>query len=184
MLSPGYLIRSHRLAAGLSQRELATRARTSAATLNRYEAGLIDPAVGTLNRILGACVRRRRRWASLAHLAPALVPALSAPDDVWRLVGEFLDDDASADDEEFINSVLDHPMATGETKIDALVAALGEYLSVQREVVPPSWTQAPIEVVPWWFVAGDRFASVSLRESPASFARRGIFVTRGGLERV
>jgi len=185
MISAAHLIRSHRRSAGLSQRQLARQAGTSAATLNRYEAGIIDPAVGTLNRILGACTSRRRRWASLAQLAPALASASeSAPNEVWRLVGEFLDDDKSANDEEFVNSVIDAPLPTGNPRADALVAALGEHLSVKRAIAPPAWTQVPIEVVPWWFVAGERFAAMSLRESPASFARRGIFVTSGALERV
>ena len=184
MIRAAHLIRSHRLAAGLSQRQLARQAGTSAATLNRYEAGIIDPTVGTLNRILGASTRRRRRWASLAALAPALVSASGAQDEAWKLVGEFLDDDKRADDDEFVSSVIDPPLPTGTRWADALVAALGEYLSVQREITPPSWTQMPIEVVPWWFVAGERFAAVAFRESPVSFSRRGIFVTSGALERV
>lgn len=185
MISAAYLIRSHRLAIGLSQRELARRAATSAATLNRYERGIIDPTVETLNRILAACTRRRRRWASLAQLGPALVSVSAEfPDEVWRLVGEFLDDDKGADDEEFVNSVVDPPLPTGEVWVDALVAALAEYLSAQRDIAPPPWTQVPIEVVPWWFVAGRRFAAIATRESPASFSRRGIFVTSGALERV
>ena len=185
MINAGHLIRSHRLAAGLSLRRLATRARTSAATLSRYESGTVDPSVGTLNRILGACSKKVRRWPSLASLAVALASkSLEESGDVWRLVGEFLDDDKTAGVEEFMASVFDPPLPTGKPWVDALVSALGEFLSIQRGIAPPPWTQAPIEVVPWWFVAGDRFAAIAMRESPASFARRGIFITRGALERV
>lgn len=185
MISASNLIRSHRLAAGLSLRRLASRARTSAATLSRYESGMIDPTVGTLNRILGACTKRTRRWASLAELAVALTSrSQDESDDIWRLVGEFLDDDQTADDDEFVNSALDPPLPTGKQWADALVSALGEFLSIERGMAPPPWTQAPIEVVPWWFPAGGRFAAMALRESPPSFARRGIFITRGALERV
>lgn len=146
---------------------------------------MIDPMVGTLNRILGACTMRTRRWASLAALAVALMSQSGEEaDDIWRPVGEFLDDDKGADDEEFMSSVIDPPLPTGKQWADALVSALGEFLSVERGSAPPPWTQAPIEVVPWWFVAGDRFATMALRESPPSFARRGIFITRGALERV
>jgi len=146
---------------------------------------MIDPTVGTLNRILGVCTMRTRRWASLAALAVALMAwSRDESDDIWRLVGEFLDDDQAAGDQEFVNSVLDPPLPTGKQWADALVSALGEFLSVERGMAPSPWTQAPIEVVPWWFVAGDRFAAIALRESPPSFARRGIFITRGALERV
>lgn len=185
MISAALLVRSHRLAAGLSLRRLAARARTSAATLSRYESGKIDPTVGTLNRILEACTRRTRRWASLAALGVALGSrSRDEPDEIWRLVGEFLDDDKGADDEEFASSLLDPPLPTGKQWADALVSAVGEFLSVERRMAPPPWIQAPIEVVPWWFVAGDRFAPRALVESPPSFARRGIFITRGALERV
>ena len=48
------LIRSARERAGLSKRELARRARTSAAALVTYEHGTRDPTVGTLLRIVQA----------------------------------------------------------------------------------------------------------------------------------
>jgi transcriptional regulator with XRE-family HTH domain len=185
MIDAPHLIRSHRLAAGLSQRQLAGRAGTSSATLSRYESGEVDPSTATVNRILRACLPRRRRWASVAELAPALAAALREdPAGAWRLVGELLDDDRGADDDEFRLSVADAPPPTGDRRADALAAALAEHLSVVRGMAPPEWTQAPLEVTPWWFVAGERFAALSLRESPPSFSRRGIFITSGALERV
>lgn len=185
MLDAAELIRSHRLAAGLSQRALAKLAGTSSATLHRYEAGRVDPTTATLNRILHACRPRRRRWASVAELTAAVAKELRAgqPHDGWRLVGEFLDDDRGADDRELIFSVADPPGPTGDRRADALAAALAEYLCVRRQLVPPLWTQVPIEVVPWWFVSEKRFHALALRESPISFARRGIFVTAGALQR-
>jgi transcriptional regulator with XRE-family HTH domain len=186
MIDATDLITRHRRAAGLSQRELARRAGTSSATLHRYEKGLVDPTTGTLNRILRACLPRRRRWGSASELGHALVRELRAGDkaSAWRFVAEFLDDDQGADDSEFALVVADAPMQEGEPRADALVAALVEYLSTNRGLVPPSWTQPALEVVPWWFVAGERFHALALRESPPSFARRGIFVTNGALERV
>ncbi len=186
MISAPQLIRTRRLAAGLSQRELARRAGTSAATLNRYEAGRVDPTTGTLNRILTACLPRRRRWPSIADLAPAVADRLrdGTTADAWRLVGEFIDDDRTADDAELGLAVADAPAPTGDDRVDALAAALVEHLCVRRGLVPPRWTQPPLEVTPWWFVAGGGFRAMALRESPASFVRRGIFVTSGALERV
>lgn len=49
------LIRSARRRAGLSQRELARRAGTSQAMVNRYEHGRVEPSLGTLAKILRAC---------------------------------------------------------------------------------------------------------------------------------
>lgn len=144
----------------------------------------MDPTTGTVNRLLHACLPRRRRWASAAELAQALDGELQPESGgAWRLVGEFIDDDRGADDHELALSVADAPGPTGTTRALALAAALAEHLCVLRQLVPPSWTQVIVEVLPWWFVAGDGFNALALRESPPSFARRGIFVTGGALER-
>lgn len=180
--APG-LIRTNRMRARLSQRELARRAGTSPATLSRYESGQIDPTIGTLNRIVAACARPRRRWPSLASLGPVM----GAEEDdrtVWRLVGEFLDDSRTSDDDELLRSVMQPPLPTASSRTDALLAAIAEHICVERKLAPPPWTQIPVESVPWWFVAGSRFVKRALIESPISFARRGIFITAGALERV
>ena len=51
------LIREARRAAGLTMAELAERAGTSKPTVSRYENGLVDPRVETLDRLLRACGR-------------------------------------------------------------------------------------------------------------------------------
>lgn len=50
----GNLIKMARLERGLSQRELARRARTSQATISAYEAGEKSPSLDTLARIVRA----------------------------------------------------------------------------------------------------------------------------------
>lgn len=180
------LIKRHRLNAQLSQRELARRARTSSATLSRYENGVVDPTTLTLNRILRACLPRRRRWASAPELAHGIADTLRAGDaaKAWRLVAEFIDDDHGSDDSEFELVVADAPPPEDDPRAVALTAAIVEHISASRCLVPPPWTQVSLEVTPWWFVAGDPFRAVALRESPPSFVRRGIFVTSSALERV
>jgi transcriptional regulator with XRE-family HTH domain len=56
--SPSELVRSARLAAGLSQRALARRARTSQSAIARYESGSATPSWGTVQRLAAACGRR------------------------------------------------------------------------------------------------------------------------------
>lgn len=184
MIDAPKTIRIRRLAAGISQRELARRAGTSSATVHRYESGQVDPTVGTLNRLLRSCLPRRRRWASVAQLCDAIDEALGHGDtNVWRLVAEFLDDDKLADDGEFTLTVNDAPGPAEDTRAPALAAALADHLSARRGLPFPTWTLGVGEVVPWWFVAGDPFKAVALRESPPSFACRGIFITASALER-
>lgn len=49
------MLRAARRRAGLSQRELAERAGVPQSTVARIEAGLTDPRVGTLRRLLRVC---------------------------------------------------------------------------------------------------------------------------------
>lgn len=49
------MIREMRLTLGLSQRELARRARTSQSAIARYENGVATPSLGTLQRLAVAC---------------------------------------------------------------------------------------------------------------------------------
>ena len=78
-MKPSRLIRDARTAAGLSQAEVARRARTSQPAIARYEAGSSTPSLATLERILRACrrslevgatarVTRGGRTASLARV--------------------------------------------------------------------------------------------------------------------
>jgi transcriptional regulator with XRE-family HTH domain len=53
-MDAGTLISSHRRRAGLSQRELAARAGTSAAAVCLYERGDRDPGTTTLARLIAA----------------------------------------------------------------------------------------------------------------------------------
>jgi transcriptional regulator with XRE-family HTH domain len=53
-VDPATAIRQARTRASFSQRELARRARTSAAAISFYESGVRDPTFATLTRIVGA----------------------------------------------------------------------------------------------------------------------------------
>ncbi|HVA21555.1 MAG TPA: helix-turn-helix transcriptional regulator [Candidatus Micrarchaeia archaeon] len=186
--APGQL-RLARARAGVSQRELARRARTSSATLSRYESGRLEPTVATFNRLLAACLPAHRRWPSLAMLAPVAARTLAEAGGptTWRLtVGEVIDDEqAGSTAAETRMVVADPPLPTGDRRVDALMAALAEWLCLRHQLAPPGWSQDPDRVAePWWFVAAaSAWIATALRESPPSFARRGIFVTATAFER-
>lgn len=56
--SESEVLRSARVAAGLTQRALAARAGTTQAMVARYESGEASPTVATLRRLLAACGQR------------------------------------------------------------------------------------------------------------------------------
>lgn len=187
MIDASSHLRLRRTRAGLSQRELARRAGTSSATMSRYESGALVPNLATLNRLTAACLPNHRRWPSLTALAPALARTRAAQGSTaaWRLVGEVLDDEARGTTADTKLVIADPPGYTGDSAADALVAGLAEYLSLRRGIPAPGWTKDPDRVSrPWWFVAdAPAWIPTSLRESPRSFATRGVFVTAAGLER-
>lgn len=67
MTSLSSSVREWRLAAGLSQRDLAQRASTSQPAIARYEKGAATPSWKTLQRLAAAC----GRWVNLtSEIAP------------------------------------------------------------------------------------------------------------------
>lgn len=187
MIDASSHLRLVRSRAGLSQRGLARLAKTSSATVSRYESGALVPNVTTLNRLTAACLPAHRRWPSLTALAPAVARTRAAQGSTaaWRLVGEVLDDEVHSSTAETRVVIADPPAYTGDSSADAVVAGLAEYLSLRRSIRAPGWTRDPDRVArPWWFVAdAPAWIPTSLRESPRSFATRGVFITAGALER-
>ena len=178
-------IRRRRHEAGLSLRALARRAHTSPATLLRYERGEIPPGTETLERILAATFSHRRRWTSLEALANNVAQALENNDEewAWRLCSEVLDDEHAGTVQDALMFVSRRPELTGNTRADAVVAALAEYICATRGSAPPKWLWEPRICRPFWFIVGGMpsYAPLALRESPPSFVARGIFLTRADL---
>lgn len=77
------------------------------------------------------------------------------------------------------------PRTTGNAQVDAAFAALAEHLARRDGWPAPAWTRDPArEAMPWWFVTELRgLHPTALVESPPSFRKRGVFITRGALER-
>lgn len=80
----------------------------------------------------------------------------------------------------------DEPPATGDQRVDTAFAALAEHLARRDDWPVPRWAMDPSRTTDdWWFVTELRgMHPWSLRESPLSFRRRGIFIAANGLERV
>ncbi|WP_207781925.1 hypothetical protein [Phytoactinopolyspora limicola] len=78
------------------------------------------------------------------------------------------------------------PKPTGDGRVDAAFAALAEHLARRDDWQVPRWALNERRFTDdWWFVTELRgMHPWSLRESPLSFRRRGIFIAANGLERV
>lgn len=80
----------------------------------------------------------------------------------------------------------DPPPPTGDSGVDAAIAALAEHLARRDGWQPPSWAFDERRYAePWWFVSGVRaWHAIALVESPLAFRKRGVFLTSSALERV
>jgi hypothetical protein len=75
------------------------------------------------------------------------------------------------------------PVATGDVKFDALLAATVEFVCVRHDQVIPDWVAAPEYFLDeFWFVSGLRsLEAEALQHSPISYSRRAIFLHRDSL---
>jgi transcriptional regulator with XRE-family HTH domain len=191
------LIRDARHAAGITQLELARHAGTAQPAVAAYESGARTPGIATLERLLGACEhdvevlarpRVRRGAASLAELARTIGEDLQEgrERDALRLLFGFADDFRGSSRPGRIALLRDDPPLTGDARFDAALAGVAEFFAAQGAIVAPGWVDGPSRFVePWWFVASRRaFHAYTLANTPALFARHGVFIAREVFDRV
>ena len=204
------LIRGARSAAGLTQLELAHRARTAQPAVAAYESGARTPTILTLERLLQACEhdvevlalpRLRRGAASLAELAATIADDLrdGRERDAVRLLFGFADDFRGSSRPGRIALIRDEPPPTGDPRFDAALAGIAELFAaeeaptvteaspIRTEAIPaPAWTAGHTRFVePWWFVASrPAFHAYTLAHTPAALARHGVFMAREVFDRV
>jgi transcriptional regulator with XRE-family HTH domain len=190
------MIRSARLAAGLTQLELATRARTAQPAVAAYESGARTPNLATLQRLLGACEhdvevlarpRMRRGAASLAELGQAIGEDREhgRERDALRLLFGFADDFRASSRPGRTVLLREKPPPTGDARFDAALAGVAELFAAEGELPAPAWVDEPDRFVePWWFVARrPAFHAYVLAHTPAVMARHGVFMAREVFDR-
>ena len=189
-------IRSARTAAGITQQELATRARTAQPAVAAYESGARTPSLATLERLLGACEhdmevlanpRVRRGAASLAELGQTIAKDLEHGEerDALRLLFGFADDFRSSSRPGRVALLREEPPPTGDARFDAALAGVAELFAAEGAIPAPAWVEAPERFVePWWFVASrPAFHAYTLANTPAVVARHGVFMAREVFDR-
>jgi hypothetical protein len=101
---------------------------------------------------------------------------------VWELLDEYA---VLSTDGQRRRALADRPGPTGDRRYDAFLGALAEHLATAAGFERPAWTcERDRFLDQFWFVstvAG--FRALAIAESPAAFRRRGVFVSRGALQR-
>lgn len=87
------LVRNVRLAAGLTQAELARRAETTQSMVARYESGAVSPTIRALGRLVSACGQElllattaepdRKYGTGPVAAPPGISDYLNRPDSGW-----------------------------------------------------------------------------------------------------
>lgn len=190
------MLRDARRAAGFTQVELADRAGTAQPAVAAYESGGRTPNLATLRRLLDACEhdvelrahpRVRRGAASLAELAQTIAVDLKQDRerDALRLLFGFADDFRGSSRPGRIALLHDEPPPTGDARFDAALAGVAEFFANESAIPAPRWVDGPGRFVePWWFVASrPAFHAYTLANTPAVFARHGVFMAREVFDR-
>lgn len=108
-------------------------------------------------------------------------------DSFFVAVRELLDEFALLPRRELKERALaERPKPTGDDRLDAYLAALGEHLAAKEGLDRPAWMCEPDRFLErFWFVSEvPGLAATAVAQSPAAFRRRGIFIGESTLARV
>lgn len=185
----GSLVGSARGSAGATVRELAARAGVAGSTITRVQAGVVDPTIQTLARLLAAAGYELRLSAvrADARRTPQLADLVGA----WtRRSGEVrldwprwrgLLDSLALHPELVPEAIYPSPSPAGDLVIDTLLAAIAEKLADDATLPRPTWTQAvpPLDI-PYGppVVRPD-----AQRELPVQLEARGLLIDTASLWR-
>jgi hypothetical protein len=129
------------------------------------------------------CVRSR----SLLSLADvALNLRVCDVPDAYRAVIGWLDELSGAAQAVVEASIVDAPALTGDGRLDALLAAAAEHAAFHADAEVPDWLSDGERFLrtAWFPIDLPSLRVRGLVSSPASFARRGIFIDRSDLDSV
>jgi hypothetical protein len=106
--------------------------------------------------------------------------------DAYRAVIGWLDEISGAGETVVEQAIADAPALTGDERLDALLAAAAEHAAFHADADVPDWLSYGDRFLlsAWFPIDLPSLRVRGLVSSPASFARRGIFIDRSDLERV
>lgn len=176
------ILSNARLVSNLTQRELASRARTQQPVVARTESSARDVTCETLERLLRPTGYRltaipTRSWTA-AEAATVIRAHLrdGNEDGAYRDVIQFNDDLAREHGALRVAIVVAPPAHTGDERYDAFLAGLVEFRLDEEGLPLPTWTAGP-SLAERWFVdpnsVGDR---ATIDATPGPFKRRGVII--------
>jgi hypothetical protein len=109
-----------------------------------------------------------------------------AGEDLRFAVRELLDEFALRGRDDLRAAALADEPASVDSHVDAYLGALAEHLARSYGLPVPHWALSESRTLDhmWFPGVAPGFRPTALRESPAAFRRRGIFIARGALRRV
>jgi hypothetical protein len=107
-------------------------------------------------------------------------------EDLRFAVRELLDEFALRGSDELRATALAEEPVRVDPRVDAYLGALAEHLAHTCRLPVPRWALCESRTLDrmWFPGVAPGFRATALRESPAAFRRRGIFIARGALSRV
>lgn len=107
-------------------------------------------------------------------------------EDLRFAVRELLDEFALRGRDDLRAAALRDEPARVDPHVDAYLGALAEHLARSCGLPIPRWALSEARMLDhmWFPGIAPGFRPTALRESPAAFRRRGIFIARGALSRV
>lgn len=188
MLASG-ILRSTRTSHGLSQRALARAARVRQPGVAAVESGSEDATVSRLEHLLNELgsqltvlpSRRRPVWAA----GEAVRRALDANDErwAWREVIQLNDDLREADRATCVALAIAPPGRTGDSRFDALIAAVTDSALVDARLPRPEWLDEEAWSLndPWDVEEIPSLRQAARKATPSAIRRHGIFLDRAVL---
>lgn len=106
--------------------------------------------------------------------------------DPYRSVLGFFTDLGVATDAQVARAIGEEPPPSDNKNLDALLAAAAEHVAFHRDLAAPPWCESSARFLAtaWFPVDLPSVRVTALVSSPASFARRGVFIDRRDLDRI
>jgi transcriptional regulator with XRE-family HTH domain len=188
-MSASGILRSTRTSKGLSQRALAEVARVRQPGVAAVEAGSEDATVSRLEHLLNELgsrltvlpSRRRPVWAAGEAVRLALVADNERS--AWREVIQLNDDLRNVDRATCVALAIAPPGRTGDSRFDALIAAVTDSALVDARLPRPAWLNEDAWNLnePWDVEEIPSLQQAARDATPPAIRRHGVFLDRAVL---